>query len=72
MKIQWSNSQNPKGHSTLRLTLDPCSPWEDSIRCIREGGVTAGRGGLHGPEDGGEGAQLGKASEPSGERMRCE
>ena len=35
VKIQWSNPQNPKGHSKLRLGLDPCSLSKDSIWLVR-------------------------------------
>lgn len=36
MGNQWSNSQNPKGQSKLKLSLDPCPSLEDSFWLVRE------------------------------------
>lgn len=65
-----SSSQNPKGHSKFRLSLDPRLPLEES-RLAHRRGVTAGAGVLHGPEDGG-GESSREKPEPSGERAECE
>ena len=44
----------------------------EGFHLARKRCVTAGGRGLHGPGDGGEGTQLGKALQSSGERVGCQ